>query len=182
MDILKTELNDLILIRPDIFSDNRGFFYESWNVKSFNKFLNKQINFVQDNHSRSKRGTLRGLHYQLKKPQAKLVRVVKGRVIDVALDLRKSSSTFGKYFSVELSEDNKLQMWIPEGFAHGFIAISEQVDFCYKTTEFYFPDDEHTIIWNDTDIQIDWMLNNIEPIVSDKDRLGVNFKDASYFD
>lgn len=167
-----TPISDLFLIEPTVFRDDRGFFMETFNRKEFQE-LGIQKDFVQDNHSRSKKGTLRGLHYQKRFPQAKLVRVIKGEVFDVVVDIRKESATFGKWFGVILSEENKKQFFIPEGFAHGFLALTEIVEFTYKCSDYYHPEDEGGIIWNDSDIAIDWPLKEYginELILSDKDR------------
>jgi len=139
------------------------------------------LDFVQDNHAHSSKGVLRGLHYQLIKPQGRLVRVVSGRVLDVIVDLRQSSNTFGQYYAVELSSENHRQLWAPPGVAHGYLVLSESVDFLYKTTEYYAPSDEHTIIWNDSILNIDWRLNGFQPVLSDKDKQGVAFVDAMYY-
>lgn len=179
--IEKTTLKDSVILTPEVHSDERGFFFESWNLLNFQK-LGFDYVFVQDNHSRSKKGVLRGLHYQLKNPQGKLVRVSSGSVLDVIVDLRKSSPTFGNYFSIELNSENNKQLWIPPGMAHGFYALSDDVDLTYKVTCEYFPDDEHTIIWNDKYLNIDWRCNSFEPIVSTKDRAGLNFIEAPYYD
>ena len=167
-----TPISDLFLIEPTVFRDDRGFFMETFNRKEFHE-LGIQKDFVQDNHSRSKKGTLRGLHFQKKFPQAKLVRVIKGEVFDVVVDIRKESATFEKWFGVILSEENKKQFFIPEGFAHGFLALTEIVEFTYKCSDYYHPEDEGGIIWNDSDIAIDWPLKEYginELILSDKDR------------
>ena len=167
-----TPISDLFLIEPTVFRDDRGFFMETFNRKEFHE-LGIQKDFVQDNHSRSKKGTLRGLHFQKKFPQAKLVRVIKGEVFDVVVDIRKNSATFGRWFGVALSEEKKRQLFIPEGFAHGFLALTEIVEFTYKCSDYYHPNDEGGITWNDSDIAIDWPLKEYginELILSDKDR------------
>jgi dTDP-4-dehydrorhamnose 3,5-epimerase len=171
----------VLLIEPQVFGDDRGFFFESFNQNKFEEAIGYKINFVQDNHSKSSKGVLRGLHYQLPpKAQGKLVRVIQGEVFDVAVDLRQSSPTFGKWVSEILSADNKKQMWIPEGFAHGFVTLSESAEFLYKTTDFYAPDYERTIIWDDPSIAVEWP--KIDPIVlSEKDIKGVYLTQAQLY-
>ena len=181
MQVQKTTIKDALLLTPKVFGDQRGFFLESWNKDSLKK-AGIDADFVQDNHSRSTKGVLRGLHYQLQYPQGKLVRAVSGVVLDVIVDLRKSSSTFGRYYAVELSGENHRQLWAPPGVAHGFVVLSDTVDFMYKTTDYYMPEDEHTIIWNDVDLQIDWKLDGVKPLLSDKDKLGVAFRAATYYE
>jgi dTDP-4-dehydrorhamnose 3,5-epimerase len=171
----------VLILEPKIFGDSRGFFLESWNKKTFQEATGLDVHFVQDNHSRSGRGVLRGLHYQLKYPQGKLVRVAAGKVLDVAVDLRKSSSTFGQHISVELTDENQRQLWIPPGFAHGFVVISDTADFLYKATDYYAPEDECCIRWDDPDINIDWQLDDFQPQLSQKDLSGVVFKDAPVY-
>jgi len=169
---ISTPISDLYIIEPTVFGDERGFFMETYNKKEFQE-LGIELEFVQDNHSRSKKGTLRGLHFQKKFPQAKLVRVIKGEVFDVVVDIRKNSATFGRWFGVALSEEKKRQLFIPEGFAHGFLALTEIVEFTYKCSDYYHPNDEGGITWNDSDIAIDWPLKEYginELILSDKDR------------
>jgi dTDP-4-dehydrorhamnose 3,5-epimerase len=177
---IHTSIPDVLIIEPDVFTDHRGFFLESWNAKKLCNALGIKAQFVQDNHARSKRGVLRGLHYQIQQPQAKLVRVVSGRVFDVAVDLRKSSPTFGRWVGTELSEYNHRQFWIPTGFAHGFFVLSENADFLYKTTDYYAPEHERCIIWNDPAIGIAWPLSG-EPILSANDRTGVQLHEAEVF-
>ena len=167
MEIIETELPGVVLIKPQVFNDPRGFFFESYRQDRLAK-AGIAGNFVQDNHSRSTRGTLRGFHYQLRHPQAKLCRVVSGEVLDVALDIRRGSPTFGKSLEVVLSADNKLAMFIPEGFAHAFVVLSDQADFLYKCTDYYYPDDQYGIAWNDPELGIDWRVG--EPLLSEKDR------------
>ncbi len=167
-NFIKTEIKDLYIIEPTIFGDNRGYFMETYSEQAF-KEAGLDYTFVQDNQSSSRKGVLRGLHFQVKHPQAKLVRVLKGEVFDVAVDLRKASPTYGKWVGVFLSEDNKRQLLIPRGFAHGFMVVSEQAEFVYKCDEFYHPEDESGIIWNDPDIAIDWP-NIEEAILSEKDK------------
>jgi len=180
MKVTPTEIADVLLLEPRVFGDERGFFLESWNAREFNRAVGSDVQFVQDNHSRSARGVLRGLHYQIAQPQGKLVRVVQGRVFDVAVDLRKSSATFGRWFGAELSDRNFRQLWLPPGVAHGFLVLSDSADFLYKTTNYYAPQDERCIIWNDPEIGIDWPLDS-EPILSTKDKLGVSFSKAEVF-
>jgi len=173
---------DVLLIEPQVFGDDRGFFFESFNQERFEKAVGKKINFVQDNHSKSAKGVLRGLHYQLPpKAQGKLVRVIQGEVFDVAVDIRRSSPTFGKWVGEMISGDNKKQLWIPEGFAHGFLTLSETAEFLYKTTDFYSPEHEQSIIWNDETIAISFPLD-FEPALSKKDIEGKSFSEAVYFE
>lgn len=170
------KIPDVVLIEPKLFGDERGYFFESFNHAQFNQAIGYEVRFVQDNHSKSQKGVLRGLHYQLPpKAQGKLVRVIQGEVFDVALDIRKESPTFGKWVGEILSADNKHQLWIPEGFAHGFITLSETAEFLYKTTDYYAPEYERCIAWNDPDIGINWPLNQ-PPVLSGKDQQGQAFK------
>jgi dTDP-4-dehydrorhamnose 3,5-epimerase len=180
MKVLETPLSGALVLEPKVFQDSRGYFLESYNEKLFAE-VGVPGKFVQDNHSYSAHGVLRGLHYQVQKPQGKLVRVVSGEVLDVFLDLRRSSSTFGRWHAVNLSGENKRMAWIPAGFAHGLYVLSESAHVLYKTTEFYFPELERTIRWNDPDLKISWE-NSEEPQLSDKDRNGVRFRDAETFD
>ena len=180
MKVLDTDLADVKIIEPAVHGDSRGFFLESFNERSFCENLGRKVRFVQDNHSRSEGGVLRGLHYQINRVQAKLVRVVQGEIFDVAVDLRKSSPTFGKWVGTQLSAENFRQLWIGEGFAHGFVVLSEIADVIYKTTDFYSPSDERCIIWCDADLAIDWPIDG-EPGLSDRDCEGVSFKDAELF-
>jgi dTDP-4-dehydrorhamnose 3,5-epimerase len=171
---------DVLLIEPQVFGDDRGFFFESFNQNKFEEAIKQKINFVQDNHSKSVKGVLRGLHYQLlPKAQGKLVRVIQGEVFDVAVDLRQSSPTFGKWVGEIISADNKKQIWIPEGFAHGFLTLSDTAEFLYKTTDFYSKDHEEAIQWNDKTIGIDWPIKDVS--LSTKDKSAVSFKEARYF-
>lgn len=179
MTTVQTPISEVLIFEPKVFGDARGFFFESFNEKEFQK-AGVATNFVQDNHSRSSKNVLRGLHYQISHPQGKLIRVVRGEVFDVAVDLRRSSRTFGKWVSAVLSEDNKRILWIPPGFAHGFLACSDIVDFLYKTTDFYSPADERTLMWNDPELAINWPLRG-NPIVSRKDEQGSNLRDAECF-
>ncbi len=181
MDVTPTTIPDVLIIEPKIFGDDRGFFLESFNKKIFQSITGITKEFVQDNHSKSSRGVLRGLHYQIKQPQGKLVRVVSGEVFDVAVDLRRSSHTFGQWTGVILSEDNKRQLWVPEGFAHGFVVLSKTAEFLYKTTDYYAPEHERCIRWNDEQLLIDWQFDD-EPKVSEKDAQGALLKDADVFE
>lgn len=167
---IETPIKDLYVIEPTIFGDHRGYFMETYNENEFKK-AGLNVDFVQDNQSKSKKGVLRGLHFQYEYPQGKLVRVIKGKVFDVAVDLRKNSKTYGKWYGVYLSEENKKQFYIPEGFAHGFLVLSDEAEFTYKCTDFYHPEDEGGIIWNDPDIGIEWPIEQIEEVIlSDKDK------------
>lgn len=168
---------DVKLLEPKVFGDERGFFFESFNQKSFEQAIGRPLNFVQDNHSRSAKGVLRGLHYQVQQAQGKLVRVVQGEVFDVAVDLRKSSPTFGQWVGEILSAENKRQLWVPEGFAHGFIVLSESAEFLYKVTTYYAPQYERSILWSDSTLNIDWPAG-IEPVLSEKDANGLRLADA----
>ncbi|MCS4294721.1 dTDP-4-dehydrorhamnose 3,5-epimerase [Comamonas sp. BIGb0152] len=181
MQAIDTALPEVKIIEPKVFGDTRGFFYESFNQKAFDAAVGQHYDFVQDNHSKSSRGVLRGLHYQLEQAQGKLVRVVQGRVLDVAVDIRKSSATFGQWVAVELSEDNQRQLWVPPGFAHGFVVFSETAEFLYKTTDYYAPAHERCIVWNDAQLSIDWQLGDMEPQLSAKDQQGKAFAEADVF-
>lgn len=180
MNVIETEIPDVIIFEPKVFGDERGFFLESFNKKKFDDAIGANVNFVQDNHSRSAKGVLRGLHYQIKQPQGKLVRVTAVRVFDVVVDIRQSSPFFGKWVGVELSADNHKQLWVPEGFAHGFVVLSESADFLYKTTSYYAPENERCVIWNDRTIAIDWPID-FEPRLSAKDILGASLARADVF-
>ncbi len=182
MKITKININDALIIEPKVYSDSRGTFYEAWNLNKLKDLCFLDLNFVQENQSSSMFGVLRGLHYQLKKPQGKLVRVAHGSVLDVIVDLRKSSTSFGKYFSIELSGDNKKQLWIPPGLAHGFLTLKNNTEFIYQTTEYYDPHDEHTIFWGDQFLNIDWNLKGTTPLMSNKDMNGNSFLEAKYYD
>lgn len=177
MNVVKTAIPDVLIIEPKVFGDDRGFFFESFNLRLFQEKTGRSPTFVQDNHSRSGRNVLRGLHYQIKQPQGKLVQVAVGEVFDVAVDLRKSSPTFGKWEGAVLSAENKRQLWVPPGFAHGFLVLSESANFLYKTTDYYAPEHERCIIWNDPDVGIDWPVKG-EPILAAKDKAGRRLKDA----
>jgi dTDP-4-dehydrorhamnose 3,5-epimerase len=181
MKIIPTAIPAVLLIQPQVFQDERGFFFEAYNSQKFTDKLGIKVNFVQDNHSLSKQNVLRGLHYQLIQPQGKLVRVVVGTIFDVALDITKSSPTFGQWVGYELSAENKYQLWIPPGFAHGFLVLSDTAEVIYKTTDYYAPQGDRTIIWNDPDLAIDWPLKT-KPILSAKDSNGQPFKSAELFD
>ena len=180
MKVIKTALSEVLILEPTIFGDERGFFQESYNKKAFDKAIGTNTSFVQDNHSRSKKNILRGLHYQIKQPQGKLVRVVQGRVFDVAVDLRKSSANFAHWVGVELSSENHRQLWVPPGFAHGFLVLSEQADFVYKTTDYYAPEYECSICWNDPTIGINWP--ECQPVLSSKDEQAVTLTNAKVFE
>lgn len=172
MKVISTRLSGVFVLEPELFGDARGFFMESFNARALKDLIPEETRFVQDNHSRSSKGVLRGLHYQINQPQGKLVRVVRGRVYDVAVDLRKSSPTFGKWDGVELSEDNNRQIWIPPGFAHGFYVLSEVADFLYKATDYYAPEHERSLLWNDSTVNVDWPLEGT-PQLSAKDLQGL---------
>ena len=180
MKVTPTAIPDVLVIEPRVFGDARGFFFESYNERAFREATGVAAAFVQDNHSRSARSVLRGLHYQVRQPQGKLVRVVRGAVFDVAVDLRRSSPTFGRWAGAELSEDNQAQLWVPAGFAHGFVVLSESADFLYKTTEYYAPQHERCIAWNDPAIGIAWPAG-IVPKLSEKDSRGLPLAQAEVF-
>ncbi|AIS19102.1 dTDP-4-dehydrorhamnose 3,5-epimerase [Pseudomonas rhizosphaerae] len=180
MNVIATELPDVLIIEPKVFGDERGFFYESFNAKAFQEATGVTLSFVQDNHSRSARGVLRGLHYQVQHAQGKLVRVVAGQVLDVAVDIRRSSPNFGKWVAVELSAQNSRQLWIPPGFAHGFVVQSEYAEFLYKTTDYYDPSSERSIAWDDEQLAIDWQLDTV-PSLSAKDLAGKRLEEADVF-
>ena len=181
MKATRLAIPEVVLIEPKVFGDARGFFFESFNQKAFNEATGTDLDFVQDNHSRSSKGVLRGLHYQIKQAQGKLVRVVRGSVFDVAVDVRKSSPTFGQWVGAELTEENQHQLWVPPGFAHGFVVLSESADFLYKTTDYYAPEYERCIAWNDADIGVDWHYDGA-PSLSAKDAQGAAFKKAEVFE
>lgn len=180
MKVIPTAIPDLLIIEPRVFGDDRGFFYESYNQKTFKHVTGLDVQFVQDNHSLSVKNVLRGLHYQIQQPQGKLVRVVQGAVFDVAVDIRCSSPTFGQHVALELSAENKRMLWVPAGFAHGFMVISATAEFLYKTTNYYAPEFERCLAWNDPDIAIQWPLNG-EPMLSAKDRDGQRLAKAELF-
>lgn len=177
-----TAIPDVLIIEPKVFGDQRGFFFESFNEDAFNQLTGLNAKFVQDNHSRSAKGVLRGLHYQIQQPQGKLVRVVSGEVLDVAVDIRRKSPTFGKWVSALLTAQSHRQLWIPPGFAHGFIVLSDTADFLYKTTDYYAPAFERCIAWNDISIGVDWQLNGLIPMLSDKDTQGKVLDQAEVFE
>ena len=182
MEFVPTRLPDVILIRPKAFEDPRGFFMDTWHRKRFEQ-EGIDANFVQDSHSGSVAGTVRGLHYQIKQAQGKLIRVVKGEAFDVAVDIRKSSQDFGQWAGERLSSENRKMIWIPPGFAHGFLVLSKTAEFEYKCTDYYAPEHERSLLWDDPDIGIDWpLLDGEEPILSDKDRTGLPLKDAEVYD
>jgi dTDP-4-dehydrorhamnose 3,5-epimerase len=180
MNIIPTEIPDVLIIEPHVFEDDRGFFCESYNKRAFAEKVGIATDFVQDNHSRSVKNVLRGLHYQIQQPQGKLVRATVGTVFDVAVDIRKNSPTFGQWVSCLLSAENKRQIWVPAGFAHGFFVISDVAEIQYKTTDYYAPQHERSILWNDPDLAIDWPLGS-EPILSGKDQIGQPFKTAEVY-
>lgn len=182
MKVTATSIPDVLIIEPKVFGDTRGFFLESFNQKAFDEAVGEHVEFVQDNHSRSTKGVLRGLHYQIQQPQGKLVRVARGAVFDVAVDIRKSSPTFGAWVGVELSEENQKQVWVPAGLAHGFLVLSESTDFLYKTTSYYAPAHERAIAWNDPVLNIDWPDIGGQPQLSAKDAAAVAFTAAEVFD
>jgi dTDP-4-dehydrorhamnose 3,5-epimerase len=179
--VTATSLSEVMILEPKVFGDDRGFFFESFNQRDFQKAIGLEVNFVQDNHSKSSKGVLRGLHYQIKNPQGKLVRVSHGAVFDVAVDLRRSSSSFGKWVGIELTADNKRQLWIPPGFAHGFLVKSDSAEFLYKTTDYWCPEHERSLLWCDSSIGIQWPIDG-ELIISKKDLAGKLLAEVSCFD
>ena len=181
MKVTPTAIPDVLIIEPKVFGDERGFFFESFNQRTFSTATGLNVEFVQDNHSRSAAGVLRGLHYQIQQPQGKLVRVARGSVFDVAVDLRKSSPHFGQWVGVELSEDNQRQMWVPPGFGHGFVVTSDSADFLYKTTDYYAPAFERCVAWNDPSIGVQWPDLGMAPMLSAKDAVGASLGDAEVF-
>ncbi|NEO98469.1 MAG: dTDP-4-dehydrorhamnose 3,5-epimerase [Symploca sp. SIO2E9] len=180
MNVIPTEIPEVLIIEPRVFGDDRGFFYESYNQRAFNDKAGITADFVQDNHSRSQQNVLRGLHYQIQQPQGKLLRVIVGSVFDVAVDIRKNSPTFGQWVSCLLSAENKRQVWVPPGFAHGFLVLSEAAEVLYKTTDFYAPQHERTLLWDDPDLAIAWPLGT-DPILSAKDQAGQPLKQAEVY-
>ena len=178
MNVIETEIPEVLLIEPKVFGDERGFFMESFNQRNFSEKTGVNLEFVQDNHSRSSQGVLRGLHYQIQQAQGKLLRVVLGEIFDVAVDIRKNSPNFGKWVGYLLSAENKRQLWVPPGFAHGFFVVSETADVLYKTTDYYAPEYERSILWNDSEIGISWPINGIEVKLSQKDKDGTTLKEA----
>ncbi|MFI7868880.1 dTDP-4-dehydrorhamnose 3,5-epimerase [Ectopseudomonas khazarica] len=181
MKVIETALPEVLILEPQVFGDERGFFFESFNARRFAEATGLQRDFVQDNHSRSARGVLRGLHYQLQQAQGKLVRVSAGEVYDVAVDVRRSSANFGKWVGVHLSAENKRQLWVPEGFAHGFLVLSDYAEFLYKTTDYYAPAHERCIRWDDAQLAIDWPLDSLTPQLSLKDQQGLSLSEAETF-
>lgn len=181
MKVISTAIPDVLILEPKVFGDDRGFFIESFNQKVFDQAVGSEINFVQDNHSRSTKGVLRGLHYQAVNPQGKLVRCVRGSVFDVAVDIRRSSATFGQWIGVELNETNHRQLWVPAGFAHGFLVLSESADFLYKTTDYYAPSYERSIRWNAISVGIEWPAQVANIQLSEKDKVAVELEDAELF-
>ncbi len=180
MKIIQTAIPDVLIIEPRVFTDERGFFFESFNLRRWRKQTGLETEFVQENHSRSTKNVLRGLHYQIRQAQGKLVRVIGGEVFDVAVDIRKSSPTFGRWVGVTLTAENKRQFWVPEGFAHGFVVLSEAAEFLYLTSDYYAPEHERAIRWNDPELAIDWPLTG-DPILSEKDRDAVLFSKAELY-
>ena len=181
MTITQTDIPGVLIIEPKVFGDDRRFFFESFNQQQFDQAVGRQTTFVQDNHSRSVKNVLRGLHYQIQHPQGKLVRVAQGEVFDVAVDIRKNSPAFGKWVGIVLSAENKKQLWVPEGFAHGFLVLSEKAEFLYKTTDYWYPEFERSIAWNDPGLKIDWPLAGAQPILAAKDMAGTIMNDAELF-
>lgn len=182
MNVIETPLPGVVLLEPRVFGDPRGFFLESWNDRDFRRRVGVEATFVQDNHSRSARGVLRGLHYQLGKPQGKLVRCAAGEVFDVAVDLRRSSPHFGRWFGARLDAVSHRQMWIPAGFAHGFCVLSESADFLYKTTDYWYPEGERGLAWDDPDLGIEWPLGGAHPLLAAKDASAPRLRDAVVYD
>jgi dTDP-4-dehydrorhamnose 3,5-epimerase len=181
MNVIRTELDGLLVLEPKVHCDSRGFFLESYNQRVLAQLAGITDPFVQDNHSRSARNVLRGLHYQIGQPQGKLVRVIAGKVFDVAVDIRRSSATFGRWLGAELSAENKRIVWVPQGFAHGFVVLSKYAEFLYKTTDYWASEHERTIAWDDPDLAITWPISE-EPILSAKDKAGVRFREAEVFE
>ena len=175
MEFKETPLEGIKIIKPSVFEDQRGFFFESYNRKDYKKILGKNISFVQDNQSKSKKNVLRGLHFQIKKPQGKLIRVLKGKILDVVVDLRKDSKSFSNSYSIFLTEESKEQLWVPPGFAHGFLVMSEYAEVSYKTTDYWYPEYEKTLVWNDPSVSVDWPINN--PLISEKDSKGLSLSE-----
>ncbi|MET3462621.1 dTDP-4-dehydrorhamnose 3,5-epimerase [Variovorax atrisoli] len=182
MKVTPTAIPNVLILEPKVFGDERGFFMESFNQRDFDEAVGYHVDFVQDNHSRSGKGVLRGLHYQVQQPQGKLVRVVRGAVFDVAVDIRRSSPTFGQWVGVELTESNHRQLWVPAGFAHGFMVVSDTADFLYKTTDYYAPAYERCILWSDTSLDIEWPNIGQAPALSAKDSAGLPMKQAEFFE
>ncbi|WP_018609858.1 dTDP-4-dehydrorhamnose 3,5-epimerase [Uliginosibacterium gangwonense] len=181
MKVVATPISDLLILEPHVFGDARGFFLESFNARVFAEATGAKVDFVQDNHSRSQQGVLRGLHYQIRQPQGKLVRVVAGRVFDVAVDMRRSSAHFGQWFGVELSAENNRQFWIPPGFAHGFVVLSETADFLYKATDYYAPEHERCLRWDDPHVGVQWPCEGLPLLLSAKDQAGLSFGECETY-
>lgn len=181
MKITPTSIPEVLVLEPQVFGDDRGFFFESFNARRFDEVTGVACNFVQDNHSKSARGVLRGLHYQIRQPQGKLVRVLQGSIYDVVVDMRRSSPFFGRWVGVELSAENRLQIWVPPGFAHGFVVTSDTAECAYKTTDYWAPEHERSLLWNDPELGIDWPLSGA-PMLSGKDSQGKLFADAESFE
>jgi dTDP-4-dehydrorhamnose 3,5-epimerase len=181
MTVIRTALPEVLIVEPKVFGDSRGFFFESFNQRAWQEATGTREHFVQDNHSRSSMGVLRGLHYQLQQPQGKLVRVVVGEIYDVAVDIRKSSPNFGRWIGVRLSAQNKRMLWVPAGFAHGFLVVSEFAECLYKTTDYYAPPHERSILWNDPKLAIDWPLSGVTPMLSAKDQAGKPLAEAEVY-
>tara|TARA_Y100000992_G_scaffold302502_1_gene276942 strand:+ start:23 stop:574 length:552 start_codon:yes stop_codon:yes gene_type:complete len=179
--VKKTSFDEVLLLEPEVYSDDRGYFFESFNQKDFNHSVGLEINFVQDNHSKSKKNVLRGLHYQVKKPQGKLIRVLRGKIFDVVVDMRLSSPNYGKWFGVIISSENRLQLWVPEGFAHGFLTLSDAAELAYKTSDYWHPKYERSLLWNDDEIGIEWPISD-EPLLTEKDSNGSTLKEAEPYD
>jgi dTDP-4-dehydrorhamnose 3,5-epimerase len=179
--VTPTAIPDVLILEPKVFGDARGFFYESFNARDFAQATGLDVSFVQDNHSKSAHGVLRGLHYQIQHPQGKLVRVTQGEVLDVVVDLRRSSATFGQWVGVNLSADNHRQLWVPPGFAHGFVVLSESAEFLYKTTDYWYPEHERSLLWNDPALAIDWAIT-LPPQLANKDAAGKRLAEAECFD
>lgn len=182
MNVISTALPEVLVLEPKVFGDSRGFFFESYNRKTFAADTGLDVEFVQDNHSRSARGVLRGIHYQLVRPQGKLVRAVAGAVWDLAVDLRRSSPRFGQWVGVELSAENQRQLWVPPGFGHAFVVLSESADFLYKTTDYWYPEHERSVVWNDPDLAIEWPLDGAEPQLAAKDAQAPRLAEAEIYD
>ena len=182
MNVISTALPEVLVLEPKVFGDSRGFFFESYNRKTFTADTGLDVEFVQDNHSRSARGVLRGIHYQLVRPQGKLVRAVAGAVWDLAVDLRRGSPRFGRWVGVELSAENQRQLWVPPGFGHAFVVLSETADFLYKTTDYWYPEHERSVVWNDPDLAIDWPLDGAAPQLAAKDAQAPRLAEAEVYD
>jgi dTDP-4-dehydrorhamnose 3,5-epimerase len=182
MNVIETGLPGVLIIEPKVFGDARGFFFESWNESAFAERTGVNLRFVQDNHSRSRRAVLRGLHYQIRQPQGKLVRAARGAIYDVAVDLRRSSPHFGKWVGVELSEENHRQLWVPPGFGHGFLVLSEMAEVLYKATDYYAPQHERSLLWNDAQVGVEWPLEGVEPVLSAKDAEGLPLSECEVFE